>query len=223
MFKKKSCEKCGNKISDKYEFCPYCGNPLNKNSEEDLGMLGKTDTESFKEMKLPTGLNIIFNSLIKNLSKQINELNRGKKPIFKKPFNKGVSISISTSGNLPPEIKINSFGNAPGLNQKQQTQKKFQKKVLNNISKENFKKSSNLPREEPSTNIRRFSDRIVYEIDLPKVNSMKDVSIVKLENSIEIKALGKNKVYSKLISVGLPIINYEFEKGKLILEFGVRN
>ncbi len=223
MFKKKSCEKCGNKISGKYEFCPYCGNSLNKNYEGNFGMLGKTDTESFEEMKLPTGLNMIFNSLMKNLSKQMNELDRKKKPVFKKPFNKGVSISISTSGNSPPEIKINSFGNALGLNQKQQTQKRIQNKVLNNVSEENFKKFSNLPREEPLTNIRRFSDKVVYEIDLPKVNSMKDISIVKLENSIEIKALGKNKVYSKLIPIALPIVNYEFSKEKLVLEFGVKN
>src|SRR3989344_3748821 len=47
--------------------------------------------------------------------------------------------------------------------------------------------------------IRRFADRVVYEIALPGVKSIKDISITKLENSIEIKAVSKDKAYFKLI------------------------
>ena len=49
---------------------------------------------------------------------------------------------------------------------------------------------------------------------------MKDVIINKLENSIEIKAFTKEKVYVKLLPVNLPVLNYKLKDGKLILELG---
>ena len=80
----------------------------------------------------------------------------------------------------------------------------------------------NLPRENPKTSIRRFSNKIVYEIDVPGVKSIEDVSIAKLENSIEVKAVSKKKAYSKIIPINLPIINCQVENSILFLEFGVQ-
>jgi len=54
------------------------------------------------------------------------------------------------------------------------------------------------------------------------VKSVKDVSIAQLENSIEIKALGKGKVFSKMIPINLPIKNYNLSKGKLTLELDAK-
>ena len=51
----------------------------------------------------------------------------------------------------------------------------------------------------------------------------KYISIVKLENSIEIKAVSKKKAYIKLIPINMPITNYQLEKGKLILELEAKN
>ena len=45
-----------------------------------------------------------------------------------------------------------------------------------------------------------------------------DVFINQLENSIEIKALSKDKVYSKILNVNLPILRYRLSNGNLILE-----
>ena len=53
---------------------------------------------------------------------------------------------------------------------------------------------------------------------MPGVKSIKDVSVIQLENSIEIKALAKNKVFYKIIPINLPIKNYNFAKQKLVLE-----
>jgi len=219
MFKKKECKKCRKKISDTYEFCPYCGNLLNENFKEDWGMLGKNDSmSSINEMRFPIGLNMIFNSLMKNLNRQFGELDKEvkiRKPtMFKKD---GISISISTSGNRPPEIRVNSLGNNPKFKQV-----KKQIKMPSNFSQENLKKFSSLPREEPLTNLRRLSDKVVYEIDLPGVKSTNDISIIKLENSIEIKAVAKDKSYFKLININLPIINYNLSEEKLVLELEVK-
>jgi HSP20 family molecular chaperone IbpA/ribosomal protein L37E len=232
MFNKKNCKRCGKKISDKYDFCPYCGNSLNKKQdEEEWGLLGKHDfMPPMDGIKFPKGFNLIFNSLIKNLDRQFKNLDREinkegqERKANKKVRKEGISISISSFGNRPPEIRMQSFGNSSRFKQKEQDAKNQVKEIhLVNFSNDNLKKFSKLPREEPSTNIRRFSDRVVYELKMPGVKSTKDVSITSLENSLEIKAVAKNKSYFKLIPIGLPVINYNLSKGKLILEFGEKN
>ena len=225
MFKKKTCKNCGEKINEKYNFCPYCRVPLNEG--EDWGMLGKNDFVSpTEEMRLPMGLNTIFNSLMSNLNKQFNELEgdvKGEKK-SKTPGKKGgISISISTSGNLPPAIKVKSFGDNSEFREKEKKMKKREKGLKIDNLKTKSKKFSGLPKEEPTTDIRRFSNKVVYEIEIPGVKSMKDVSIIQLENSIEIKALTKDKVYSKLIPINLPIRDYNLEKGKLVLELEAKD
>ncbi|MFA4953545.1 MAG: hypothetical protein WC584_04950 [Candidatus Pacearchaeota archaeon] len=238
MFNKKKCRKCGEKISKEFDYCPYCGNSL-KNGEEredDWGMLGKHDIQnpfenSFNEIKLPAGINMIFNSLMKNFEKEfknidkemgreINQTKNIKDPQIKKS---GISISISTSGNRPPEIKVQQFGtpNSEFREIKRQTEPK--KSIQKTFNEEKIKRFSKLPREEPSTNVRRLSNKVVYEIDLPGVKSTEDVSIIKLENSIEIKAVAKDKAYFKLLPIKFPIIDYKISKGKLILELDAKD
>lgn len=225
MFKKKTCKNCGEKINEKYNFCPYCRVPLNEG--EDWGMLGKNDfVAPMEEMRLPMGLNTIFNSLMNNLNKQFNELGRDMKEEKKSKTSArrgGISISISTSGNLSPEIRVKSFGDIPEF---KEGGRKIKKKVkglkMDNLENKS-KKFAGLPKEEPATDIRRFSNRVIYEIKIPGVKSMKDISIIQLENSIEIKALAKDKVYSKLIPINLPIRGYNLEKGKLVLELEAKD
>ncbi len=223
MFKKKKCKNCREKIDDKYNFCPYCRVPTRDFLEDDKewGILGRNDFSPNEGVKLPMGFNALFNTILKNLNKQFNNVenmeNKSKKPKIKKG---GVSISIHTSGNKPPEIKVSSFGNLPEFKEKE---KQVKKKVKNlKLPVSDPKKFTGLKKEEPKTNIRRFSNKIIYEINMPNVKSIKDVSIVQLENSIEIKALAKNKVYYKIIPINLPVKNYNLSKEKLILELEAR-
>ena len=221
MFGKKRCPKCNEKINNSYNFCPYCRTQLTNvggfSGEEDWGILGKNDFVSGGEIKFPIGINTLFNSLIKSLNNQVKEFEnidgQPKKTEIKRG---GIGISIYTSGNRPPEIKVTSFGNVPEL--------KEQEKRVNSGVK-NLKlpevvngKFAGLPKKEPKTNIRRFSNKVIYEINMPGVKSIKDVSIIQLENSIEIKALSKDKVYYKIIPINLPIRDYDFSKEKLVLE-----
>ena len=89
---------------------------------------------------------------------------------------------------------------------------------LPQFTKTNLQKFSTLPQAEPTTNVRRLSDRIIYEISLPQVKTIADISINKINNSIEIKAITKNQAWFKIMQINLPILNYNFEKEKLILE-----
>ena len=137
----------------------------------------------------------------------------------------GIRINISSGGNRSPKIIVRSFGNMPGFREQEQQIKKQAPRLSKpkEFSAKNIKKLSTLPRKEPSTNIRRLSNRVIYEIDLPDVKSEKDVSIIQLENSIEIKAIGKDSAYFKLIPINLPIKGHKLTEGKLVLELEARD
>jgi HSP20 family molecular chaperone IbpA len=169
---------------------------------------------------MPLGINGLLNSLLKGLNQQMNELdNQTKKQTKKTEVKKGgISISISTTGNRPPEIKVTSFGNANGNGKEKQIQGKPKRVKL---PSSDISKFIGLPKEEPETNIRRLSNAVVYEINLPGVKSTEDISIMQLENSIEIKALSKDKVFQKIIAINLPIKSYNLSKGKLVLELDI--
>lgn len=211
MFKRKACGRCGKSLSSKYDFCPYCGNMLGK-KEEDFGMLGKNDLdESLRNFRLPGGFNAIFNSLMRNFEKQMKNLDEKDKNL--NPEKGNISISISTFGNMPPQIKMNS----PAGNKVPEDKRKkvFFNRYLDEGNREKFSK---LPRQEPKTNLRRVGNRIEYEVELPGVKSAKDISLLNLESSMELKAVSDKKSYSKLIPMNFPILNFSFSKGKLVLD-----
>jgi hypothetical protein len=219
MFKKKKCPNCKSGIESRFDFCPYCGTQI---SGEDYGLLGKNDFTSIEnELKMPMGLNSLINSMMKNMSKEFNQMNsdmqKENKPKTAKNDNK-ISISISTFGGGPPRISVNGMGN-----EKPKVQKIVEKKKGDTFTKERIKKFSGLEKVEPKTNVRRFANKVIYELEMPDVNDIDDVSILKLENSIEIKAVGEKKAYKKIIPINFPITDYGLSEGKLILELGIKN
>jgi zinc-ribbon domain len=210
MFKKKVCPRCGKGLKDKYDFCPHCGTALEKKTE-DFGMLGKDDffSNNFNEMRLPFGLNFsnIFSALMNSLDKQ--QLKETEKKT-----------------NKPEGVKRNIIINIAGLPVPNQMPTQIENPIrkepknvsLDNFSTEKLKKFSALPKEEPTTNIRRLSNKVIYEINLPGVKSAKDISILNLEKGIELKAVSEKKAYLKSIPITLPILAYKLSKGKLVLE-----
>jgi len=198
MFGKKLCKNCEKKIDKNYDFCPYCGKSL-----EDWGMLGKNDSLENEPS---------FNSILRGINGgMLGKMLNSAMKMLEKEMQKEMQRT-------KPKTNVQLFINGKKINlNDNQIKEKRKQEIPPSFSKEKLKKISSLPKKEPKTNIRRFSDKVVYEIDMPGVKSIKDISIIKLENSIEIKALAKNKYYSKLIPINLPIINYEFAKGKLIL------
>ncbi len=215
MFGKKRCNSCGEKIDSDFNYCPYCRVPLKDSfEEEDWGLLGRNDSVEPEEIRMPMGLNALFNSLLKNLNNQMKELDKDTlKPKVSKKSG-GISISISTSGDRPPEIKVSSFGNSDFKKKEQETKKQSAIKLPVSDSG----KFAGLLKKEPETNIRRLSNKVVYEINMPGVKTIKDISIIQLENSIEIKALAGKKVFYKIIPISLPINKYDLSDGLLTLE-----
>ena len=221
----KNCTKCGRSIKKGFGFCPYCGKSLD--IKNNWGILGKNDhiLEQNHSQNNSIGSLFgggIFNKMIGNAMKLLEkelQKDRGDSDIqLNAPKTKvqlyinGKKINIGTQSNQP--IKVNK---------KQKINEQIKGIPSSYFSKENLKKFSNLPKESPKTSIRRLSDRIMYDLEMPDVKSIKDISIVNLENSIEIKAIGKNKSYYNVIKIGLPVIDYYLSTGKLILELGMKN
>jgi len=115
--------------------------------------------------------------------------------------------------------KINVNQEAKRGEQKQKIKRELSQSSLPNA---NLKKFGDFPKKEPETNVRRFSDRVIYEINMPGLKSEKEMSIVKMENSIEIKALADNIIYRKIIPISLPITDFKIANDKLVLELGLK-
>lgn len=247
MFGRK-CSRCGKKVSREFEFCPYCGYELIKKRGgglldemdetreiDNFGINGEDIEQLTKDIGREMGFGFIdsfpFDSIVRRLSKdiekQFKDIDRGmavkrvkgKEQVIRKDgteikkttFPGGFSVQIKMGG-IPQNIPV-QFENLQPVRAGYPSEKTFR-----GFSSSEQEKIAKLPRREPETRVRRLTDKIIYEISLPGVHSLKNVSVNKLENSIEIKAITKDTAYFKLIPVGLPLKEYSLKDEKLILE-----
>ncbi len=225
MFGKKKCKKCGSKIEKSYEFCPYCGLEL----REKDGLLDEIDEKGLGNFDFNFN-NSIFSRLINKLSKDLEKqfqntgnvrFNNVKNEKMRNPniISRGLSISISSNGS-EPVIKVRGLGDdSDRINVSEVPQKREIKRSIKQIrlTKEQEQKLEKLPKIEPKTIVRRLSNKVIYEIDIPGARK-EDILINKFKSSIEIKAFAKDKVFIKIIPVGLPILRHSLNNGKLNLE-----
>ena len=223
MFGKKACPRCNEGVSKGYDFCPHCGSAFGKKAE-DYGMLGFDDEVEMQQdpfQNLFGGIsgsifNKMFGSAIKMLEKEFKNQSQNPNQNPRIPQKSNFEIIINGKRINPENIRFAQRIVQPA-------EDKPRKKATPKMSSESLKKISKLPKKEPSTSIRRLANKVIYEVNIPGVKSMNDISITRLENSIEIKALAGNKAYAKLIPLNLPITNYELTDGKLILELDAKN
>lgn len=228
MFSKK-CSKCKNKISKAYDFCPYCRNNLSsQNDKEDYGFLGKNDfieRELFPELDnsfMDKMLNNAFKMAEKMLEKQMKVMSEEMMENQSKPR---MPNNIS---NIPGNVDVQFFVNGKRVFPQIPNQIQEQRQTIHSeqirpikakkISEEKAEKFSKLPKKEPKSRVRRLSGKIIYELEVPGVKDINDVLVNQLENSIEIKALGKDKVYSKTLNINLPVLNYKLDDDNLVIE-----
>tara|TARA_Y100000310_G_scaffold5449_1_gene6364 strand:- start:532 stop:1197 length:666 start_codon:yes stop_codon:yes gene_type:complete len=217
MFKKR-CPRCERKVEKNYDFCPYCGRNLkSKHENEDYGFLGKNDfiNEDTNSMLNMGGsfMDKMINNAMKMIEKQMKESPEGFEENIKK-------IQSKLPPNMSPNMKIRFMVNGKEIpiNQINKNQEQPIKKISPKISEHQSKKLAKLPRKEPKTKMKRLAKKLIYELEVPGVDNIQDIIINKLENSIEIKALSKDKIYSKTININLPILRYSLNNGNLILE-----
>lgn len=227
MFNNSTCPKCKKSLKKDFEFCPYCG--TSQNSNNSWGMLGKNDISEVKENPLsqlmPGLTGGILNKMLGNAMKMIERE-------LQKETQLGEEKRINIKPNTTLQFYINGkkidIGNQINPSGQLNTQKKPVKKQTKKVISKEFTSKINekflsLPKEEPETTIRRLSDRIIYEIDIPGVKKVENISIRNLEKSIEIRALSKDKAYYKIILMDLPLVKYSIEKETLILELEAKN
>ena len=216
MFKKK-CPKCRQKINKDFEFCPSCGKDQKSvYDEKDYGFIGRNDLIEEKDFFSGIGdsfMEKMFSTAFKMLEKQMKnlpqELDENSKPKFQE---------AGIPNNLHMQLFVNGKRVFPQFAERKQINPQNKKPRIN-ISKERLEKISKLPREEPISKLKRISGKIIYELNVPGVKNIEDIIINRLENSVEIKALAKDKVYSKTLNIKLPVLGYRLTDGNLSVEF----
>jgi HSP20 family molecular chaperone IbpA len=75
--------------------------------------------------------------------------------------------------------------------------------------------------EEPRTTVKRVNSRVFVDIEIPGVKSLRDVNIMELRNSIEVRAIAGTKAYFKILTIPeqFKLDKREFYKGMLHMEF----
>ncbi|MAH49515.1 hypothetical protein CMI37_27075 [Candidatus Pacearchaeota archaeon] len=200
---KKKCPNCAKKIEKKFSYCPYCGLGFRKQrDEENFGMLGRDDVierEPTPEIKMPFGLNKIMNSLVKQLEKEMGNMGE----VQPGGGGRGFKIQISTG---KPQVK------------QMPMQKKEEKMIMPVISERELERREGLERTDADSKVKRLSDKIVYEINVPGVRGKDDVIITRLEEGIEIRAYSKDKCYVKVIPLKVEVLGWYLKQDVLVVE-----
>ncbi|MEM4625417.1 MAG: zinc ribbon domain-containing protein [Candidatus Pacearchaeota archaeon] len=224
MFRIK-CARCGKKIKEKFEFCPYCGTRVEDSSN--YGFLGKEDFIGPDEIRLPMGFNFLLRPLMKELIRQMQNLDKelreeekalGGKSKPNETFS-SFSIHIGIPGQKP--IKLESFSDGKRIQIKDfnSSGKNVRKIILPKIDISKIEDAKDFPRKEAIAEMKRVDDKIIYNIFLPGVKSLSDINIAVFENVVEIKAISDKEVLFKNLKLKLPILDYSFSNEKLTIEF----
>jgi len=207
MFIKK-CSKCSNKIKKDFQYCPFCGDNLKSEYEkEDYGFLGRNDFDG--KMDFNNG----------NLEKMLEGLMK----MFSKKMKDFDGIKELKNSNIPG-LNIQFFVNGEKVFPERNIEKNMDRShsIKREFPRDKLKLMSKLPKQEPGSRIKRISGKIIYEIYVPGVRNLEDVIINQLDNSIEIKAIAKDRVYSKNINLGLNIVRYYLTNESLVVEMKER-
>lgn len=211
MFSSKKCKRCEGKLKEEYSFCPYCSLDLrNPDADmQDFGMLGKNDSVQGAPLLGGGGLGIgdsVFNSILNNVMKMMeNQM-------------KNMSPEKIDFGDSKPEITQLPNGIQIKIGQGHKPKAEAKARV---ISDEQRDRMTKLPRGQAKAEIRRLSDKVVYELATPGVENVNDIFVSKVESGYEVKALGKKKVYFNSLQIGLPLKKYSIKDNKLTMEFGL--
>ncbi len=201
------------KIKKDHSFCPYCGKALRnpKKEQEDYGLLGVNDNEGiFPTMPFDSLLNKLLRNTMKMVESQMKEMGTQQPNL---PMNDNIKVQFYVNGK---KVFSTDSSNNPPKEVKSSPKKKTIK--INNLNSEKFSNIANLPKKEPKAKMRRFAEKLVYELQVPGVKDIEDVLVSQLENSIEVKAISEKKVYSKTLNINLPLIAYTLREGILTLE-----
>ncbi len=209
MFKKR-CPKCKRFVEKGWNYCPYCGFDLKERYFFTPSFFDIFD-EIEREFERIDKMRELFTKRIF----EFPELEESEEFEFKPRFG-GISITIRSGTGMKPKIEVKTFGDYKKL--EPEIKRKF------GVKEVEIEREREMPEitEEPEAEIRRIGDKFLIEVKLPDIKDERDIDIKKLEQSVEIRAFGKDKAYFKLIPIqkGLRILKKEFKDGILKIELG---
>lgn len=210
MFGKK-CSNCDKKIEKDFVYCPYCAFPVKQQKDkDDFGLLGKDDKignvpiVGAGSQGMPPGmlpLDKILGSLMNQLGKELGNMR-----------------AINPGGNFKIQISTGFPGDPNMIKKQPKKVKRTQNLQKINIPAEEVERRKSLPRQEAESNVRRLSDRVIYEIKIPGINKKEQIAIAKLDNSLEIKAYADKICYTKSIPIDADLIQSYLKDDTLFLE-----
>jgi HSP20 family molecular chaperone IbpA len=211
MFRKRKCPRCDKEIKEDWEFCPYCGYPLKDKY--------KSEEKFFEEIEEFESFDKIFERMEKEFEEML------KMPVFRIPRIKlsspgfsGISITIHGGTGVKPKIEVKTYGEYKKL--EPEIKKRLGIKVPIEEVEEERETEYKPPKitEEPEAKVRREGNKTIIEIKLPDVMKEEDIEVKRLEQSIEIRARAKDKLYFKLLPIVGEIVNKSFKDGVLKIE-----
>lgn len=204
------CPSCNKPMKDEWKFCPDCG------------------------YKKKEGF---FDSVFSRFRREMEEMNRSSEKEFetfdisdmmRMPGSKGFRIKIVSGSGMQPKVEVQSTGDIDKKELERQLQSMG---VRIEMKKPVASKSPSKPKiepmkmpditEEPETTVKRAETKVLVEMKLPGVDD-KGLRIQEFESSIEVRAIGKEKAFFKIVTKpeNASILRKEFKNGTLILEVG---
>ncbi len=142
----------------------------------------------------------LHRDLFQEIDQEFEEIAKklmGSFEIFQREPQQGVTMKIRKERNRPPKVSVTP------------------------LKKKTDGRADSMRAVEPRTVTKKFGNKLVAELDVPEVKDVQDVEINILENSIEVRAYGKNQLYFKILKIpsGTALTNQQLNSGKLVLEF----
>jgi len=215
------CQNCGADVEAEWRYCHKCGASLSKRREILERFPSLSPSQDFLED-------------IEREFRRMNRLFRQREPsepprgeFFQEPPWKGsgISIHISSGTGKEPEVEVKTFGDLE--DQEGEIKRHLgigEMAVGPEEEREGGKKQRPIPKvtEEPETKVQRVGDRILFHIKVPGVESLEDVEVQQLTESIEVRAYTEGKAYFTLLSVprDIRVLDQKLEYGILTIEMG---
>lgn len=204
---------CGEEIKKNWKFCPVCGRKLKRLFDfPNFGDLFKNIEEQFLRMD-------------KLFSNKLFSTDMFKFPNFREtedmPKIKGGGISVNIANvNGKPTMKVQTFGDfkklEPGI-------KKSIGFGAEEVKKVGVKRKAPKITKEPESEMKRQGNLLYFKIKLPEVRSLEDIDIIKLAESIEVRAYAGNKAYFKLFKIPneARLVGKRFKNNLLEIQFSL--
>jgi HSP20 family molecular chaperone IbpA len=216
-----NCQVCGSRMEKGWGFCPRCG------SRASGDFFGEIFSRMRKEL---AEMNRLMEKDIEafDLSPWFREIER-KAPA--RPKGSGFTIKIVQSGGGKPDISVRTFGDVDkgklgreieGLGALQGTGKPVSRGLFRpKPAKQEIALKGRMRTEEPRTSVASSASKVMVSIQLPGVKSDRDIEICELEDSVEVKALAKDRAYFKILTkpARFRVSKRSFANGVLEMEF----